>query len=187
MINRRKLLENAVLECLDEMYIRSQPSITFNELQMLYKSNPNSNEILPSHYYLCKEEYDDILESYIRAYRIHNEFHEDVELVKDYLTNGGTKDKYIEEDGKPPYRGYEKVPPLKDFIGEDHANKALELIEECNKFYRPDREENGFRFEISNYGPSQCLEAVREYWGDREKIYERKFNDDTEEYENVMD
>jgi hypothetical protein len=110
-----------------------------------------------------------------------------MELVKDYLINGGTKDKYIKEEGYPGYRGYEKVPPLKDFIGEEHANKAIELIDECNNFYNPDREETSFRFEVSNYGPSQCLEAVRKYWGDKEKIYERKYNYDTEEYENVMD
>lgn len=187
MISRFELIEQAILDCLDEMYKASQPSISFKELCENSKSNPDDTWYLK--HYLSKEQYQDILESYISAYRIKNEFHDDMECVKAYLRDGGTKDKYIRpKDGSPGYRGYEDTPKLSELIGEEHAKIALDLIEECNKFYQPHTEENKFRFNISNYGPCCSIDTVRkQYEGTDVKIYETKLDEDTEEYILIKD
>ena len=189
MKNRNEIIESAIIDCLNEIYMASQPSITFDELQNMYKKQKglgNSNEILCDHFYISKEEMDDIIESYMSAYNIRENWNSNIELVTTYLKDGGTKDKYIKEEGFPGYRGYEKTPKLEDVIGKEASDKVFELINDCKNFYRFDREESEFKFNIFNYGPSNNLEHVREYWKDKGvKIYRKVYNEETDEYDFV--
>ena len=60
-INRSFILEQAVLECLTEMYAKAQPSADFNELMKLYKG---TNKPFYQWYYLSEEEFKYILNKY---------------------------------------------------------------------------------------------------------------------------
>ena len=182
-MNRRQVIDQVIKECINEMYTRAQPSITYDELVKLYKEQPDKQWY--EYFYLSHEEYKDIQEDYIAAYRIRNEFHDDVKLVKDYLEKGGTKDKYIyPKDGSPGYRSYEKTPKLKDVIGEEHTKIVLDLIEECNNFYNPTTEESNFIFNVSNYAPCSNISTVRDNRPDM-TIYERKYDEDWDKWRNI--
>jgi hypothetical protein len=183
---RIDMVERAMIECLDEMYRSSQPSITWKEVINLYNKNPK-RQVWQEHY-LPQWLYTDILEKYLRMYRIGNDWMKDVELVENYLSEGGTKDKYIPEtidkDGfkHPGYRGYEEVPPISKQIneiitqhygntepGQEHLVKkittaVLETIGACKNYFNVNREEAGFRLEISNNSPNSNIEVVREFY-----------------------
>lgn len=182
-IDRKTIIERAIDECINEMYTRAQPSITLDEMK---KSDPEKyGEHWYEHFYLNQKEADDIIEDFISAYRIRNEFHDDMETVRTYLRDGGTKDKYIKPtDGSPGYRGYEKTPKLSELIGEEAAQKALELIDECDKFFNPNREESGFKFNVLNISPSCNINTVREN-NPGITIYERKYDSEWDEWRNV--
>ena len=184
-MTRKDVIERAIEECVNEMYTKAQPSITLEGLKKLYKEDPDA--CWYDYFYLNHKEADDIIEKYIAAYRIRNEFHDDMDTVRKYLRDGGTKDKYIiPEDGSPGYRGYEKTPKLSELIGEEAAQKALELIDECDRFFNPNREESGFKFNVSNFAPTCNIEIAREN-NSGVTIYERKYDDEWDEWRNVDD
>ena len=184
-MNRSDIIERAIKECLNELYEKAQPSITYDGLVELSRNDPEKHWY--NYFYLSQKEITEIMEDYISAYRIRNEFHDDMKLVKEYLRDGGTKDKYVyPKDGSTPYRGYEKTPKLKDVIGEEAANIALGLIDECDKFYNPNREETKFIFNVSNYAPCCNIDIVRQNRPD-EKIYKRVYDEECEVYREVDD
>ena len=53
-IDRSSVIEQAILECLTEMYAKAQPSADFNELMKLYKG---TNKPFYQWYYLSEEEF----------------------------------------------------------------------------------------------------------------------------------
>ena len=191
MLNRDKILDEAFERCMEEMYLRAQPSVSYKELVEGVKNgtieDSKTNPIY-DRYYLSHEEFKYILDKYIKAYRIQEEWHSNIELLEKYLTEGGTKDKYIkahtDEDGNyhPGYRGYEKVPSLKnqiiDFLkrnvtadyditqlGEDITKIAMDNINDCKEFYRFNREENSFSTSIAlGASPTSNPDSVKEYW-----------------------
>lgn len=184
-MTRKDVIERAIEECLNEMYMRAQPSITLNELKKLNESD--KDKYWYDYFYLSQKETEDIIEDYIIAYRIRNEFHTDMDTVRRYLRDGGTKDKYITPtEGSPGYRGYEKTPKLSELIGEWAAQQALNLIDECDNFFNPNREESGFRFNIMNLSPSCNIKSVRKN-NPGVTIYERKYDDECDEWRNVDD
>ena len=196
---RSKILEQAIHDCLNEMYQKSQPSTTWDDIVKKYESGEyDENTKIYEHHYLSQEEYEEIEEKYIRAYRIHNEWEQDAQLMIDYLQLGGTKDKWIPEhtdkDGftHPGYRGYEKTPKLEDALKEiinnpeiekQVLNKVFELMNNCKDFYCPNREENYFRFSMMNYSPCSNKESVQKHH--TETIYDREFCPVDEEWKSV--
>ena len=200
-MTRKCILERAVEECLDEMYRKSQPSITWEEVLKGHEEGKYSenNTVIDQHY-LSQDEYTDIKERYMHMYNIHNDWKDNADLMIDYLEKGGTKDKYIpaitDETGyHPGHRGYEKTPKLidalKEFLSEEDAQKAtdkvLELMNECKNFYRGDAEENSFSFTLMNYSPNSCKDKVQEFWGDKVKIYDRRMDPEVGEFVDVTD
>lgn len=191
MINRDKILDEAFDRCMEEMYLRAQPSASYKELVEGVKNNTvedsKANPIY-DRYYLSHEEFKYILDKYIKAYRIQEEWHDNIELLEKYLNEGGTKDKYIkahtDEDGNyhPGYRGYEKVPSiknqiqeiLKNEIGEGNItdkiveklnNAVMNTIADCKEFYRFNREESSFSASIAlGASPTSNTDTVKEYW-----------------------
>lgn len=191
---RSDMICKAIIECLDEMYQRSQPSITWNEIARIANENENPKRCIWQEHYLPQWLYTEILERYLKMYRIDNDWKKDVEIVENYLSEGGTKDKYIPETidkngfRHPGYRGYENVPPISKQIneiitqhyghvepGQEHLVKkittaVLETIEACKNYFDVNREEIGFRLEISNYSPNSNIEAVRKFYKDNPDI-----------------
>lgn len=191
-MNRSDLLSKAINECLQEMYSKAQPPMDFNELNRKCEAKEEYDKDYWSHHYLPQNEYEDILESYMDTYNIKCQWKDHSQIMINYLMEGGTKDKWIEghtgEDGfkYPGHRGYENTPKISDLIGVDNAEKVRELMETCKNFYRFDREENQFRFTISNYAPSICKERVMEYWEkDGTPIYDRVIDPESEKWVTV--
>lgn len=194
MENRRDMISKAVIDCLDEMYRNSQPSITWEEVESEAKMNPEKR--IWEEHYLSAEQFERIQDKYLNMYRIGDEFKADVGIVEEYLSKGGTKDKYIEahtdEYGyHPGYRGYEKVKPIKEqienilndelasgevspFVKAAIRDKIVEsimnTIKYCKEFYCFNREEIGFRFNVSNYSPNSNIEAVRKIYKDTDIV-----------------
>lgn len=211
--SRQDIVEKAIIECLDEMYRESQPSITWDEIQEQARVNPNRS--IWQEHYLPQWKYKDIQEKYMRLYRIKEEWNGDIELLEEYLNKGGTKDKYIpeqiDESGfkHPGYRGYESVKPIKEQILEvlneslevgnrteilcdKITNVVLETIAACKNFYKHDRDEQMFYFNVANYSPNSNIEAVREFYKDTDIIindikeedeFEWEERDDCDEFE----
>jgi hypothetical protein len=204
--SRRDLISKAVIDCLDEMYRTSQPSITWEEVEAEAKLNPEKR--IWEEHYLSAKKFEEIQDKYLSMYRIGDEFKSDVTLVEEYLSKGGTRDKYIpeviEEDGfkHPGYRGYEAVPPIKeqiekilndelvsgevspfvkDAIRDKIVESVMNTIADCKEFYCFNREEIGFRFNVSNYSPNSNIEIVKEIYKDTDIVINEDIED--EEYE----
>lgn len=188
MLDRKEILERAYTECMVEMYAKAQPSVDYHQLLEDAKNGKiGKDEKVYERYYLSRDEFEHIRNKYIEAYRLNETWRPNIELLEQYLTEGGTKDKYIkahtDEYGyHPGYRGYEKVKPIKEQIenilnteiGEGNvsnsiANKITEsvmnTISDCKEFYRFDREESQFSASVA-LGPSPCSnkDTVIEYW-----------------------
>lgn len=191
MNSRREILEKAVHDCYKEMYAKAQPSADWDKIVQEFKDGiRDKDERVYEQHYLSKEEYEYIVDKYIDMYNINSHWKDDINILEEYLSKGGLKDKYIErkidEDGftHPGYRSTEKVDPLynhikeilKDEYGEDWyefadekarriTDKVMELIKECKDFYKFDKEENDFRFSCALGASPTCNpQTVKEYW-----------------------
>lgn len=187
-MTRGDIIEKATIDCLDEMYRRSQPSITWNEV--IEQSKQNKDRHIWREHYLPQHLYMRIMEKYMRAYRIRDEWVDNIRVIEDYLEKGGTKDKYIsaytDSTGyHPGHRGYEKVESiavqfqkkLKEMNVLHSSSIAMTLsdllfanIKDCKEFYKFDREEMGFRMDVSNYSPNSNIEDVREFYKDTDIV-----------------
>lgn len=196
-MGRNDIIKRAIHECLDEMYKRSQPSISFDEIIKNCEAGVyDGKTAFYLQHYLPQDEYEEIIEEYMDAYNIKDAFQDHCELVYDYLAKGGTKVKYIpekiNEDGSkdPGYRGYESTPKLTDIMPEEYAQKCLDLINECKDFYNKDYYANNFRFNVMDCSPTSYKKAVKEYWesqGVNIKFQKRVYNDEDGVYEYVDD
>ena len=191
MLDRNVIIKRAIDECMEEMYLKAQPSVSYKELIEKVKSG----EIEDSHenpvynrYYLSQEEFEYIRNKYSEAYEFKPHWREDIEVLEEYFKNGGSKDKYIpetmEEEGSihPGYRSYEKVKPLRSQIqdliqDENLANKVTDLvfntIKECKDYYKFDRTQELFDFHICLVAsPTSNKETVKKYWESQGKTIE---------------
>ena len=205
---RRDIVEKAIIECLDEMYRESQPSITWDEIQEQARVNPNRS--IWQEHYLPQWKYKDIQEKYMKLYRIKEEWNSNIELLEEYLNKGGTKDKYIPEQidelgfKHPGYRGYESVKPIKEQVLEvlnetlevgnrteilcdKIINVVLETITACKNFYKHDRDEQMFYFNVANYSPNSNIEAVRDFYKDTDVVINDIKEEDEFEWEDCDD
>ena len=200
MQSRRDMLEKATIDCLDEMYRKSQPSITWDEV--IKQSKENKNRQIWQEHYLPQRLYVNILEKYMNMYRIKEEWTDNINLLEDYLKSGGTRDKYIPEtvdpDGRkhPGYRGYERVDPIviqiKNYLNSQGVetpdglalsitDMIMRTISDCKNFYVHNRDEVGFRIDVSNYSPCSNIETVREFYKDTDTIIEEIVDDEEED------
>jgi hypothetical protein len=120
-----------------EMYAKAQPSADYYQLLEDAKNGKiGKDEKVYERHYLSYEEFIHIRDKYIKAYGLQATWKSNIEVLEDYLINGGTKDKYItsrtDEDGHyhPGYRGYEKVAPIATQIQE------ILKINEINDYVR---------------------------------------------------
>ena len=184
MLNRRKVLEQAIHDCFKEMYAKSQPPADWDKIVDEFKTGVREkDERVYEQHYLSKDEFTYILDKYIEAYNIKSHWKEDVEIIENYLKNGGLKDVYIsaqyDDNGdiiSPGYRSAEKVPAITDQItnivpgdaGKTISELVLNNIINCKNFYKFDQEENSFRFNISlGASPTSNPDTVKKYWKEK--------------------
>lgn len=187
-LNREDIFRKAFHDCMKEMYAKSQPSVDYDQLLEDYKSGKiGKDERVYERHYLSWDEFLYIRDKYAEAYGMTKTWIPNIEVLEQYLNEGGTKDKYIpeqiDENGfkHPGYRGYEKVAPLKDQIREimkvfdmsdcaqnvadEIYEKVMENIKNCKDFYRFDRERDDFDCNISlGASPTSNPKSVVEYW-----------------------
>lgn len=194
MINRDTIISRAIHECMTEMYRKAQPSVDYDQLLADFRSgkiteDPKNGDHIYDRYYLSSEEFSYILDKYVKAYNIEGKWRRYIEILEEYVTNGGSKDVYVneytDENGNwhPGHRDYEKVLPVKKQIekyfklvlGEDNPDISIytddvteivnNIITDCKEFYAFEREESSFRCGISlGASPSSNAERVKEYW-----------------------
>lgn len=134
-INRDYVLNKAVDECLAELYRKSTPSISWRKLKTGKlpddKDNPYFQKcIIPA------DLYDEIVFKYKDAYNVFSDWLFHVELIENYLEKGG-----LIEKGKYEF---DKLPPLKEIIGEEAYQKVMEYIAKCKDYYKLNSDEKKF-------------------------------------------
>lgn len=187
MLDRDEILKKAYHECMAEMYAKAQPPADYYQLLEDAKNGKiGKDERVYERHYLSHEEFKHISEKYKDAYNIKSHWQDDIEVLENYVKNGGNKDKYIEahtdEKGNyhPGYRSYEKVDPISDQIydslkaeiGDECAELSkkilaviLDTIETCKEYYKFDREESSFDCSVAlGPSPTSNAETVIEYW-----------------------
>jgi len=167
MLDRDKIIQEAIERCLEEMYQKSQPHASYYDyVAKAKKGEINKNEKIFERHYLCKTQFEYILKKYIKAYRLQDEWKSNIDFLTDCLKNGGYKTVYKPLiEGGEPCRTSEKMSPIKDIIGEENTNKLLEYIEVIRNFYHFDHEEEIFNFRIClGVSPSSNAETVKDYW-----------------------
>ena len=166
MITRKQILSEAVHKCLKTMYDYAQPSIDIDKLIASGYKDARENPLYVRHY-LSSNNYKKIVDIYIRAYGMEDDWDSTYETILNYLIKGGLKDKYITpEDGRPSYRSYEKVPSIYEYLDKEDADIALSLIYECQHFYRHGLEESNFSctMDLGVGSPSSNKKEVEDYW-----------------------
>jgi hypothetical protein len=195
MITRRDILGQAFEECMNEMYKWSQPSI---DLKALIASGYKDSEKEPLHdrHYLSQENFKIILEHYMWAYGIVDNWNDTFELIYKQLKEGGIEDDYkpATED-RPGYRDYKHVDPLAPHLKDpEDIQVVLEYIKKIQDFFRGHcRECNGFSQEVAlSYSPSCNAKAVTKYWKEhgRPDFEIKNFNTEdviygSEDYEDI--
>ena len=191
MLDRDIIIKRAIDECMEEMYQKAQPSVSYKELVEKVKDkeiyDSRENPVYDRHY-LSLKEFDYIKNKYSEAYGFKPHWREDIEVLEDYLKKGGNKDKYIpttmEEDGSihPGYRSYERVKPLRSQIhdlvqDENLANKVTDIvfdtIKVCKDYYKFDKTQEIFDFHIClGASPTSNKETVKKYWESQGKPIE---------------
>lgn len=194
MLSREEVLEKAVHDCYKEMYAKAQPSADWDQIIKEFdEGKRGKDERVYEQHYLSSEEYQYIVDKYIESYGMQTHWKNDIEVLEEYLSNGGSKDKYIpdkyDDEGnliETHHRGYEKVPPLFEHVKEiicdkydgniETANdvaqkvtdKVMELIATCKDFYRFDREESSFKISCAlGASPTSNPEIVKKYWKEK--------------------
>jgi hypothetical protein len=188
MLDRDKIIDEAIHKCMTEMYAKAQPMADYDNLIEEYNSGKiGKDERVYERHYLSTEEFKYILNKYIEAYGFKEKWKEYVEIVEQYLTEGGLKDKYIkaeiDENGHKHsgYRSTENVPSIKKQIFEClskniEADKVedlndkickivMETISNCKNFYMFDREESQFSCSIAlGASPTSNPDTVKKWW-----------------------
>ena len=167
MLDEKEIMQEAIDRCMREMYAKSQPVGDWDKyLEDAREGRIGKDERVYERHFLCHNQFLYILNKYKKAYGFLEHWTSDCDLLIRDLTEGGLKDIYVEgKNGYPGYRSAEKTPKLKDLIGEENSEKVINLIKDIRNFYRFDRNEETFSFNVS-LGASPCsnAETVREYW-----------------------
>lgn len=180
---RRDILENAVHDCMKELYDKAQPSADYDEYIKQVKDGKITDDTRPYIYqrhYLSNEEAKYIVSKYINAYRLNNDWHSNLDLLVKDLKEGCSVDKYIKEytdehgNHHPGYRGYDRrdslVKRFEDICGDEElaeklSDEVFDYIENRKNFYRFDREAEQFNMTIFLGACPTCnKQDVIDYW-----------------------
>lgn len=193
-IDRESVLLQAVEDCYREMFAKAQPTADWDNLIQEYKEgkiDEKTDGPIYNRHYLSYREYAYIVDKYIEAYKIKSGWNDHIDILKDYLIKGGSKDTYIDEHTDENgghhsgYRWYEEVPPMVEHIekiildeydgnkevasdvAQNVANKVIELINTCQGYYRFNIDECKFRNTLAmGATPTSNAETVKKWWKD---------------------
>ena len=178
MLNREDILKECFERCMTEMYKYAQPSLDYLSIKDM--SEEEKKKLSYEHYYLSDKNCKFIIEHYLYIYGLFDWWKESIEVIERDFTKGGLKDHWVKEwtdkYGKHPgYRDAEKVPPLKDIIGEENSNKVLSILKDYKDFYRFGRRDlDSVFFSLYNYSPNSNKQTVIDYWKSQNKPIEIK-------------
>lgn len=161
MLDKDKIMEEAMIRCYREMYRKAQPRGDFDKYRRMIKNGelPKDTRIYERHY-LPQKEFEYILNKYVKAYRFENQWKSDVDLILQHMKNGGFRDAYYKDKSI-----IEHTAPLYEQIGKENADKVIQFVEELKDFFRFDRDESEFRSSIAlGCSPTSNPETVKEYW-----------------------
>lgn len=168
MKERKDIIDEALMECLELLYKYSIPSMSFSEFNNSVKEGNEYDKEYFMHHYIPRDLEEEIIDRVKYVYGLGDYFKEYTGVLRDYLINGGTKDTYETDEQGLSHRTYEKTPKLSDVIGEDNAKKVDELISYCRDYYRFDEAfTNSFDFNVYNYSPCNVKKRVEEYYSDK--------------------
>ena len=229
MMTKKDVLIKAIDECLKEVYTLVQPEVSwddfiqqnkeFLEKEKKYYTIPEENR--PKYYdymgpkpyefyYLPKEVFKEIADSYVYAYRLdeHQNLKDIIHILKDYC-KAPIVDKYIEgelkEDGTrwPGHRGYEHPDNLIEEVrkilvkyddhmdsetSEEVVNKFFEFLDMAEGFYDWNGDLNSFMTNVYlGPSPNTNKEAVIDNWkkyrNKEIEIDDGKYNDEEQDYD----
>lgn len=166
MITRQKILEQAYIDCLTEMYKYAQPTLDFTAYrQSLKGKKEDPKDPLYARHYLSTENYKYIRNKYMRAYGILEHWTSNVDVLIEDAEKGYNTDVYEEDTDGKTCRHYEQQPSLDKIIGVDAANKVIAFLKDRKQFYRFDHEVTDFTASLV-FGPSpnSNAEYVKQYW-----------------------
>lgn len=186
MVTRDTIIKQAYHECMKEMYAKAQPSADWDQiLQDRRDGKITKDTLIYNRHYLSQDEFKYILDKYVKTYRLQNEWLSNMDVLINYINEGGYRDKWIEDrvddDGTrhTGHREYEYVSPLNEQVlniiskyGCEEGEMYKELcatinttIEGCKNYYKFDREYSSFSASISlGPSPTSDKEVVIEYW-----------------------
>jgi hypothetical protein len=167
MLDRDKIIQEAIDRCLEEMYQKSQPKASYYDyIAKAKRGEIGKDELVFERHYLNQKQFDYIREKYIKAYRLQNEWKSDIDFLLDNLRDGGYRTVYKPLiEGGEPCRTSEQMSPIEDIIGKENKEKLFKYIETLRDFYRFDREEDKFNFNVClGASPTSNADKVREYW-----------------------
>lgn len=188
MITRDKVIGQAVMDCLKELYKWVQPEVSWKDFVEQNKNYKDTNLPKPfEFYYLDDEICKSIVENYIYAYNLDPDLKGIIKILIDYCEKP-IIDKWIEVDEEgfkhSGHRGYDYPEGIINFIGEEHWDKVKEFLDMAGSFFKWDGNLQKFKFNVY-LGSSPCSnkETVINNWKEfRNKDIEIK--DIKEEFEN---
>ena len=166
MLDRDTIIDEAIDRCLEEMYQKSQPKASYHDyIVKIKRGEINKNEKIFERHYLCQTQFEYILEKYIKAYRLQNEWKSNIDFLIENLKEGGYKVVYKKHRDGTDYKSTEHIAPIHNIIGEDNTQELFNYINIVKNFYRFDREEESFKFNIClGCSPTSNPNIVKEYW-----------------------
>ena len=170
MISRKEILEEAVHRCLKDMYLWSQPSINIDYLIASGFKDDEKNPLYRRHY-LSSKNYSYLMNTYIKAYRMKDDWEKDFELIVYYLYKGGLKDKYVDDGDCNSYISYENTLPFSGYFEQEYVDIIMSFIGDCHDFYRVNNEERSFSFTmcLGVGSPTSNKEEVEKYWQENKR------------------
>lgn len=173
-IGRRKVLQQVVKECLEELYWRAQPQLDINAWMEDVRSGKIDIEAdewkkhpLYTRHYISKAEYDYVLDKYITSYGLEETWKNDVDIVLRDLEAGAPYEAYEDDPYWPgkTVRTTKHHVPLAEEIGQEVYDIVKDRIQSIRNWYRFDREESDFRMTIALgvSSPSTSKKQVEEF------------------------
>lgn len=182
VITRRDIIQEAYDACMREMYAKAQPSADYDAMVAGIKDGTiqdTDKDPVYARHYLSQEEFNYILNKYIKAYGMEKKWNSYVGIIETYLKGGGHRNIYVNNS-----KELICVPHIKEafteeiydhfgnILGEDTeklseilSNKVLEYVQWCRDFYRVDGEADSFLASIAlGASPTSNPDTVIEYW-----------------------
>lgn len=167
MIDKDTIMKKAIDDCLEEMFQKSQPKASyFDYVEKVKRGEISKEENIFEHHYLNKTQFDYIANKYKKAYRLERTWKPDIDFLLECLEKGGYRTVYKPLiEGGDPVRTAEKTLSLEWVIGKENAQKVFDLIKTFRDYYRFDRDEEVFDFNVYlGCSPTSNAERVIEYW-----------------------